>query len=168
MRNQFLLCDFISPLLHATAGGRQRWLLGLCILLGLFGCNPPRATFSSSMLRSVQPQGAHATDLSGVWDGGFRRANDDWGEVRIQTAANGYVGTYSDTYNGQLGTFTIRKTGDRTYEGEWGETDGRRRGVWQWTVSEDGLRIDITYQAVNDPHPTRHQGGKSVLVKRLP
>jgi hypothetical protein len=104
-------------------------------------------------------------DLSGRWDGGMLRHPFDWGDVRVIAAKDGYAGTYSDTYNGQLGTFAVKQTGERTYEGEWSESDKIRRGRCRWEVSKDGLRIEVTYDARDDPDLTRHRGGKCVWIR---
>lgn len=86
-------------------------------------------------------EGRSATDtpeLYGTWTG--------WGRV---TLADG-SGTYSDTY-GQPGWLKFRRVEEGTYEGTWGEGEGKRRyGHLRFSLSADGTRIEGSWGAADD------------------
>ena len=96
-------------------------------------------------------------DVAGPWTG------RDWGNVRVKSAPmkGVYSGTYTDTYNGELGSFQFEQVGEREYKGEWWESNKRRRGSFELDVSKDGNRIDITWDAL-DGDRSKPKNGNSV------
>lgn len=103
-------------------------------------------------------------DLTGAWDGANQPSrNDDWGEVNLKATPAGYIGTYSDTFNRQLGSVTFRSTDGGRLEGLWWESDLKRYGSWVLEVSEDGRTIRVDWKALSEGGV---KAGKSVLKRK--
>jgi hypothetical protein len=82
-------------------------------------------------------------NLAGEWSG--------WGGVNITGGNGAYEGTYNDTFGGKPGRFTLRKTGDRRYEGNWGESE-RRFGTFTLVLSQDRRSLEVSWSAAaNSP-----------------
>ena len=75
----------------------------------------------------------------GAWTG------KDWGQVVFI----GEKGTYTDTFGTSPGTIALRKTGERTYEGTWGEYP-KRHGTLSLTLSADGQFANGVWKADED------------------
>jgi hypothetical protein len=93
--------------------------------------------------------GAKEKDLSGTWDGDAARERD-WGVVKLKATADGYIGTYSDTFNRQPGSLTFKRTGDRRYKGLWWESSLKRYGSFELAASTDGRTITFGWKALDD------------------
>lgn len=97
------------------------------------------------------PEAADEKDLTGVWDGRNNPSrNDDWGEVKLKATEEGYIGTYSDTYNGQLGSLMFKRIGQHRYKGLWWESNLRRYGSFLLVASTDGRTISVTWEALDN------------------
>jgi len=86
--------------------------------------------------------GASAS-LAGSWNG------CDWGEVNISEDGGSYSGTYSATFGSGRGNFSFSKTGERTYEGAWHDSDGQHEGTFTLTASADGKSIGLNWSATD-------------------
>ena len=79
--------------------------------------------------------------LAGQW------ANPgDWGTVKLQGGPDAYTGTYTGTYNGQLGSLRLERAANG-FQGEWWESDKRRRGTLELQVSGDGNTLLVDWRA---------------------
>lgn len=88
-------------------------------------------------------------ELTGAWNGDAGRA-DDWGTVNLKSTENGYLGTYTATFNGSPGSVTFHKTATGKYKGLWWESDLKRYGSCELTVSPDGGTITLAWKALDD------------------
>ena len=107
---------------------------------------------------------ASESRLAGAWDG---RAGD-WGDVRIKAAKEGYAGTYSSTYNRELGNFEFRRTQADGYAGEWWESDKKRRGSFELTASPDGQFLSVAWEAAPDDGAAKPEAGLSTWTRKTP
>jgi hypothetical protein len=103
-------------------------------------------------------------DLTGAWDGDAGQA-DDWGEVNLKLIEGGYIGTYSATFNKQLGSVTFERTGEGKYKGRWWESDLKRYGTCELEVSKDGGTVTMTWKALDD-RKGGEKGGKSTWKRK--
>jgi len=91
--------------------------------------------------RDPKPNPANPSPIVGKWNG--------WGGVEI-TGQNGiYKGTYQDTFSGRPGTLEIKKTGNSTFEGTWGESE-KRHGTFRLTLSAGGKTLWVSWKASDD------------------
>jgi hypothetical protein len=97
-----------------------------------------------------KPEAARAAekDLSGVWDGDAG-GDKEWGEIRLKSTEDGYIGTYSDTFNRQLGSLTFKRVGERRYKGLWWESSLKHYGSFEVEVSQDGRTITVNWKALD-------------------
>lgn len=92
-----------------------------------------------------------ATDLDGQWDGARHpNPNDDWGAVNLKSTEAGFIGTYSDTFNKQLGSVTFTSAGVGKLQGLWWESDLKRYGSFVLEVSQDGRSITVHWKALSE------------------
>jgi hypothetical protein len=84
-----------------------------------------------------------SASLAGSWNG------CDWGEVTISEDGGSYSGTYSATFGSGKGKFSFSKTGERTYEGAWHDSDGQHEGTFTLTASADGKSIGLNWSATD-------------------
>jgi hypothetical protein len=112
----------------------------------------PSLSFPQNDGRLAQaPAKAVDADLTGAWDGAKHAdPNDDWGAVNLKATEAGYIGTYSDTFNGQLGSITFRRTGDGRYEGLWWESNLNRFGSLVLEVPKDARSISVAWKALSE------------------
>jgi hypothetical protein len=105
-------------------------------------------------------EAADEKDLTGVWDGrNHPSRNDDSGEVKLKATEKGYIGTYSDTYNGQLGSLMFKRIGQYRYKGLWWESNLKRYGSFLLEASTNGRTISLTWEALDNTRALK--GGKS-------
>ena len=122
----------------------------ICILFGLI----------LSLTQLAAPAGAQTTNranvrakvqeleddekrLAGSWNG------CDWGEVTITGDSGSYFGTYSATFGSGKGSFSFGKTGERSYEGTWHDSDGQHHGTFTLTASADGKSLGLSWSATD-------------------
>jgi hypothetical protein len=106
-------------------------------------------TLSCAAQSTPEAGGAAEKALSGTWDGDAGR-NRDWGVVNLKATADGYIGTYSDTFNGQLGSLTFKRTGERSYKGLCWESSLKRYGSFELEAAKDGRTITFAWKALDD------------------
>src|SRR5262249_2606630 len=130
---------------------------GMRIVMTL--CFVSVASAASAGAPEAKPETVRADekDLSGAWDGDAGRARD-WGEINLKVTADGYIGTYSDTFNRQLGSITFRKIGERMYKGLWWESNLKRYGTCELEVSKDGGTVTMTWKALDDRKGAKKDG----------
>jgi hypothetical protein len=92
---------------------------------------------------------ADEKDLSGVWDGDAD-GNKEWGEVNVKMVQDGYIGTYTDTFNGKLGNMSFKRVGERKYRGLWWETSLKRYGTFELHSSPDGGTITLAWKTLDE------------------
>ena len=97
---------------------------------------------------------ADFSELAGDWTG--------WGRV---TWASDGSGTYTDTYGTGPGTMKLRRTGDRTYEGTWGES-AKRHGTMVISLSGDSNQITGTWKPDPDCTIGTRQGGSLTFRRK--
>jgi hypothetical protein len=112
----------------------------------------PMAAAPAAPLRVAADDNA---DLTGAWEGA------DWGQVTI----DGRAGSYTDTYRTGPGRFELRKTGDHTYSGVWGESKARH-GTLTLTLSSDGRKLTGTWAPDADVTIGGKEGGPINWVKK--
>ena len=126
-----------------------------------------RQVILSLLLLSIVQLSAVAQDnLAGDWDGG------NWGAVKLSGAGdNDYLGSYSNTYNGQPGLLEFYRKGiySNSFTGIWKEssaTEGHpvRQGTITMTVLSDGS-LDLTWQAT-DSDPSRAPKGTGHWIRK--
>jgi len=108
---------------------------------------------------------ADVKNLTGAWDGNAGRA-DDWGKVHLKWIENGYVGTFTGTFNGQVGSIAFDQVSDGKYKGHWWESNLARYGTCELQVSRDGATVDVTWNALDD-RPGAEKRGKSIWKRRV-
>lgn len=116
-------------------------------------------THSTIGQTSIRSEAASAPDLTGSWDGAQHESrNDDWGDLNVKATPAGYIGTYSDTFNKQLGSITFKSTGASRYEGLWWESDLKRYGSFVLVATKDAREISVEWKTHS---PGGSQNGKS-------
>jgi hypothetical protein len=120
---------------------------------------------ASASDKLAERRGADQRDLTGVYDGGAGGGADDWGEVKVKATKEGYIGTYSDTLNGQPGGITFQAVTGRKYKGLWWESSLKRYGSFELEASKDGQSLAVTWKAL-DGDNTKAKGGKSTWKKK--
>ena len=108
-----------------------------------------------SILSCAKGSDQSAQNISGSWSGA------DWGNVVIK---DNVAGSYTSTFNGQLGSFELQKITEQTYKGKWGESDGKRYGIFSLGVSKAGQTIAVTWDALDDSN--RPRSGKSTWRRK--
>jgi len=119
------------------------------IVMALLFVAVPVSGFVCALEAKPDAVRADEKDLTGVWDGDAGRA-DDWGKVNLKSIEDGYIGTYTDTYNCKLGSMSFRRVGERKYQGLWWETSLQRYGSFELQASEDGRTITLTWKTLDD------------------
>jgi hypothetical protein len=97
-----------------------------------------------------KPEAARAEekDLSGAWNGDAG-GEKEWGEIKLKSTEDGYIGTYSDTFNRQLGSLTFKRVGERRYKGLWWESSLKHYGSFELEASQDGRTITVNWKALD-------------------
>lgn len=108
---------------HTRHTRRSLWLVG-CAALAWFGG-------AAHGTAQAQPLAAQTSELAGAWQG------DGWGSVQLRSDG---TGTYTDTYGHAPGWLRLRRTGARTYVGNWGEALDRH-GVVVLLLESDGRTL---------------------------
>jgi formylglycine-generating enzyme required for sulfatase activity len=67
--------------------------------------------------------------------------------VIIKQQGTEYTGTYTATFNKQLGHFTLKRVEDGNFVGEWWESDKKRRGVFKLSLAGNGESIQVAWEA---------------------
>lgn len=88
-----------------------------------------------------KPANKAAGPLVGDWSN-----PGDWGNIVLKGGPESYTGTYSGTYNGELGTLRLKKSGNG-FDGEWSESDKSRRGTLKLKLSQDGKTLLVDWRA---------------------
>ncbi len=97
-----------------------------------------------------EPATASAPDLTGSWDGSQHASrNDDWGDLNVKATPDGYIGTYSGTFNKQLGSITFKSTTEGRYHGLWWESNLKRYGSLELAVSKDANSLQVEWKALS-------------------
>ncbi len=96
----------------------------------------------------AQEKKAEEKTLSGVWDGDAG-GDKEWGEIKLKSTEDGYIGTYSDTFNRQLGSLTFKKVAEDKYKGLWWESSLKHHGSFELEVSNDGRTITVNWKATD-------------------
>jgi hypothetical protein len=135
-----------------------------CVLSLVIAIAVTRALASASS-QVAERRVAGESDLSGMYDGGSPGGANSWGEVRVKAIGEGYIGTYSDTYNRQPGGMTLQPVAKHKYKGLWWESSLKRYGSFELELSEDGQSLAVTWTAL-DGDTTKAKGGKSIWKKK--
>lgn len=102
-----------------------------------------------------KPLGAARLDsLAGEWTSGGELRQSDFGTIQLTDQGDEYRGTYTATYDKQLGEIKLKPLGERKFEGTWGESNQKRRGSLKAELSPDGNALRVDWEAA-DPENTQ-------------
>jgi WD40 repeat protein len=103
--------------------------------------------------------------LAGRWFSGDGTKADDFGDIVLRAAGDGYSGTYTASSNGPPGKLSLKPVGKNQFAGHWTESDNKRRGTLSASLI-DGRTLRVAWE--DDPQSQRRgmaQGGTSQWIR---